>query len=91
MAFILLLKLKMYLSLIITNNCSACKRAEVELKNFAFNNKEVYLNILDVNDFYGQTVSIVPALFADDQLISYGVININKLCRLFNSINNALF
>ncbi|HUX60147.1 MAG TPA: thioredoxin family protein [Ignavibacteriaceae bacterium] len=62
----------MKLSLIITQNCSACDRAESVLRNLVFRHPEISLNIIDTNDYDEQNVSIIPALFINDELFSYG-------------------
>ncbi len=69
----------MKLSLIVTHTCSACSRAETSLKNIILKHPEISLNIIDINDFNDNVISIVPALLVDNELFSYGDIDEAKL------------
>jgi hypothetical protein len=69
----------MKLTLIITQNCSTCLRAEKVLRNIVINFPDISLNIVDVNDYEGKAISIVPALLIDDELFSYGDVDEVKL------------
>ena len=65
----------MKLSLIISQNCSACVRVETVLRNIALQYSNIVLNIINANDYNGKGISIVPALFINDELFSYGDID----------------
>ncbi len=69
----------MNLTLITTNNCSTCKRVEVQLLQFAALHKEINLVIADINEFKRRGVAIVPALLIEDELFAYGDIDEEKL------------
>jgi len=69
----------MKLSLIIAPNCSACDRAEAALRNLSTKYAGISLNVIDSNDYDEQSVSIMPALFINDELFSYGEIDESKL------------
>lgn len=69
----------MKLSLIITQNCSACIRAEAALRDIAMRYPNVYYNIIDEKEYKGTGISILPALIIDDELFSYGDIDESNL------------
>lgn len=69
----------MNLNLIVTKDCTACKRAEAQLRKFVSRNAGLNLLITDINDFKKRGIVIVPALFIEDELFSYGDVNETKL------------
>jgi alkyl hydroperoxide reductase subunit AhpF len=69
----------MKLSLVITQNCSTCLRAEKAVRDIKINHTEISFNIVNVNDYKGKAIMIVPALLIDDELFSYGDIDEVKL------------
>ncbi len=69
----------MKLSLIITQNCAACNRAESALRNLSIRYPEISLDIIDANDYDGQSINIIPALFINDELFSYGDLDESEL------------
>ena len=68
----------MNLTLLITKNCAACQRAEIQLKKF-IEKVNVKLFIMDINDFYRPGIAVVPALLIGDELFSYGEVDEKKL------------
>ncbi len=70
----------MNLTLLVTKNCNACQRVEIQLKKFIekFN---IELLIMDINDFNRPGIAIVPALLIGDELFSYGDVNEHKLLK----------
>ncbi|MCL5030856.1 MAG: thioredoxin family protein [Bacteroidetes bacterium] len=79
----------MKLSLIITQNCSACNRAEVVLKNLVLKHPEISLNIINLKDCEEQSISIVPALLINNKLFSYGDVDERKLLNILSNNYNA--
>ncbi len=80
----------MKLSLIITQNCVACTRAESILNNLVLKYPELSLRIINANDYTGKGISIVPALLIEDELYSYGDIEEPKLLSYISRRHNTL-
>ena len=62
----------------VTNNCAACKRVVALLKEYTAAENNVQLKIINVKDST-KKVSIVPAVFLNDELYSFGDINKSDL------------
>lgn len=69
----------MLLTLIISDNCKSCVRAERVLQDIAENNSNILLNIINIKSFHEKRVAITPALFLNDELFLYGDIDKGKL------------
>jgi glutaredoxin len=69
----------MDLTLIVKNNCDACTRVKRVIKNLAKKKKEILLSVINIKDLEKQITPIVPALFVNQKLYSYGDINEEKL------------
>jgi len=69
----------MDLTLIVKNNCDACTRVEGVIKNIAKGKKEISLSVINIEDLSAPKTQIVPALFVNQELYSYGDINEEKL------------
>jgi len=69
----------MDLTLIVKNNCDACTRVEGVIKNIAKGKKEILLSVINIKDIEKPITPIVPALFVNQELYSYGDINEGKL------------
>ncbi len=74
----------MDLTLIIKNNCDACTRVERRLKNLAKRKKEILLSVINIKNIEKPITPIVPALFVNQELYSYGDINKKKLLEYLN-------
>jgi len=74
----------MDLTLIIKNNCDACTRVEGVIKNIAKRKKEILLSVINIKDIEKPITPIVPALFVNQELYSYGDINEEKLLVYLN-------
>ena len=74
----------MNLKLVIAENCPACLRAKQQLKDFHEANPDLKLSIEKITEFKKQKLSIVPALFINDELFAYGEIDSNKLTEIIN-------
>lgn len=75
----------MRLTLFITDDCSACIRAERKIKEVIKNRSDVSFFIRNLKDAKPPSVFIVPALFIDDKLYLYGEVDSNKLIDRINS------
>ena len=64
----------------VTNNCAACKRVVALLKEYTATENNVQLKIINVKDST-KKVSIVPAVFLNDKLYSFGDINKSDLSK----------
>ena len=74
----------MDLTLIVKNNCDACARVERIIKNLAKEKKEISLSIINIRDLSAPKTPVVPALFVNQELYSYGDINEEKLLVYLN-------
>lgn len=72
----------MKLKLIISNECNSCSRAEITLKNFVKHNPEIEFTIEDISRSDQGEYSIVPAVFINDELYSYGELNQDQLAEI---------
>lgn len=77
----------MNLTLIITNNCSSCKRVVAQLEQFSAKNKNVNLLIQNLNNVKYKGVVIVPALLIEEELFAYGDVNEEKLAYKLKQIH----
>ena len=68
----------MKFDLVVTENCSACKRAEVLLKEYLVDKKSISFNVSLQSDFE-KNIVIVPALLVEGKLFAFGEIDIQKL------------
>ncbi|RMD48477.1 MAG: hypothetical protein D6830_06795 [Ignavibacteria bacterium] len=69
----------MTLTLYITKNCGTCNKVEADLKNIVSEFPELNYSIYDVAEKHPKNLVIVPALFLDDELYSYGEFDTSKL------------
>ena len=72
----------MTLQLIIAQNCSVCKRVIHQLKEFVDAKTHITLLITDINNLTQNKVQIVPALFINNELYSYGEFDLDKLKKI---------
>lgn len=79
----------MNLTLIITNNCSSCKRVETQLKQFASKDKHVNLLIENLNNVKYKGIVIVPALLIEEELFAYGDVDEEKLLNKLKHLHNT--
>ncbi len=68
----------MNITLFVTNNCSACKRVRSQIEWLLGNRKDINITIEDLQETRPEGIVIVPALFIDDELYSYGEIDEEK-------------
>ena len=69
----------MKITLLIAENCPACERARAALSNLTFNGNELSICVTDIADSTINAMPIVPALFVNDKLFSYGDVDTEKL------------
>lgn len=74
----------MKLTLVVSENCRSCKRAESQLRQMALQNRNIKIIIINSNNFSNYSAIIVPALFVEDELFSYGDIDEGKLISKIN-------
>ena len=72
--------------LVVAEKCCACERVEKELLNFTANKKYINFNI-SIQNLSNYKTSIVPSLFINGKLFSYGDVNIKQLNKKVNKIN----
>ncbi len=68
----------MKFDLVVTENCSACRRMEELLKEYLIDKKSIRFNISLQRNFK-KNIAIVPALLVEGKLFAYGEIDIQKL------------
>ena len=74
----------MNIKLIVTENCSTCRRTAKQLKDFVHGRKDVNLLVTADCDDSPVPIFIFPALFVEDELFSYGEVNLDKLDNFLN-------
>jgi len=73
----------MNITLFITDNCLSCQRVENQIKKLLRNREEINLLIEDIKKVNSNGIIIVPAVFVNDKLYSYGDLDEEKfLARL---------
>ena len=68
----------MNITLLVTKNCPACKRVKSQVEWLLENRKDINITIEDLQETRPEGIVIVPALFIDDELYSYGEIEEEK-------------
>jgi hypothetical protein len=76
----------MKITLLISKNCPACERARTALSNLKLNGTKLSFCITDIEDVSVVVVPIVPALFVNDILFSYGDVDTAKLTEYINGM-----
>jgi len=71
--------MKINLKLFVTPGCSTCAKVKLELINYFGNQNNINIKILDVSSLKDSRIVIVPALFVNDELYSYGEFDSFKL------------
>lgn len=69
----------MDLTLIIKDNCNACNRVEQILIELSRKRNDVLLYVINIKNFNNSKTQIVPSLYVNHMLYSYGDINEQKL------------
>jgi hypothetical protein len=69
----------MKITLLISRNYPACERARTALNNLKINGRKLYFDITYIEDVSANVITIVPALFINDKLFSYGDVDTKKL------------
>ena len=68
----------MNITLFVTNSCPTCKRVRSQVEWLLGNRKNINITIEDLQKIRPEGIVIVPALFIDDELYSYGEIDEEK-------------
>ncbi len=68
----------MNITLFITDHCLSCQRVKNQLKELLRHRKEINFLVEDIKQVNSNGVIIVPALFIDDELYSYGDLDEDK-------------
>ena len=65
----------MNITLFVVKNCPACKRVKSQVEWLLENRKDINITIEDLHETLPEGIVIVPALFIDDELYSYGEVD----------------
>ena len=68
----------MNFDLVVAEKCCACERVEKELLHFTNNKKHITFKV-SIQNLSKHKTSIVPSLFINGKLFSYGDVNIKQL------------
>ena len=68
----------MNITLLVTKNCPACKRVKSQVELLLENRKDINITIEDPQETRPEGIVIVPALFINHELYSYGEIDEEK-------------
>jgi hypothetical protein len=71
--------MKTNLTLVVSKNCSACKRAQQKLVKIQSQKPSLNVKVVDINSFEDPRIAITPALLINDKLFSYGDIDASRL------------
>lgn len=67
------------LELFVAEKCSACLKTEQKLSRYVQERADVNLEVINISEGEYEQISIVPALFIENVLFSYGEIDFHKL------------
>lgn len=67
------------LELFVVEKCPTCLKTEEELSTYAQGRTDVTLEVINITGGESKKITIVPALFIESVLFSYGEIDFNKL------------
>ena len=76
----------MKITLLISENCPACERALSALSNLKMNGRKLSFGTTNIADSTVNVIPIVPALFVNDKLFSYGDVNTERLTEYIGSL-----
>ena len=76
----------MKITLLISENCPACERALSALSNLRMNGRKLSFGISNIADSAVNVIPIVPALFVNDKLFSYGDVNTERLAEYISGL-----
>ena len=79
----------MTLTLLISEGCPTCDKVEHKLRSFTQKKQNINLKVADIENHPGSKSPVVPALFVDDLLYSYGDFDIDKLEKLILKKSNG--
>ncbi len=72
------------LTIYVSENCRSCEKAVNSTKNIIHKFRNVHLQVLNINECK-KSISIVPAIYVDDELFCYGEIDDNKLSKFISA------
>lgn len=69
----------MDITLIVKDNCAACRRVERLLRKLVGGEKNIFFSVVNINETTTLKTQICPAIFINQELYSYGDIEPEKL------------
>lgn len=79
----------MELTLFIENKCSACSRAEKNIREVIAEKKNITFTVRNLSENKTHRVFIVPALFIDEKLYFYGDVDKEKLSNKIDTLQQT--
>lgn len=76
----------MTLTLFVTDNCKSCERVTRQISELIRGKGGISFTIENINFYNSKNIIVVPALFVNDELYSYGDINKSRLLKLIEGI-----
>ncbi len=73
-----------YLSIYVSDNCRSCEKVVNSTKKIIHKFRNVHFQVLNINECK-KFISIVPAIYVDNELFCYGEIDDNKLSKFISA------
>lgn len=73
-----------YLLIYITDNCKSCEKVVNSTKKIVNNYSNVSLQVLNIEESL-KPISIVPAIYINNELFSYGELDENRLISIISA------
>lgn len=80
---------KMNITLFVARNCSSCNSVKTKIEKLVDSKKNIYLHVEDINETRPKGIVIVPALFIEDELYSYGEFDEEKLLSRLHLVSSG--
>ncbi|MGA7838912.1 MAG: thioredoxin family protein [Ignavibacteriaceae bacterium] len=75
----------MNLTLFVTDNCNACERVRKHLTNILKEHENISFYVENIKYTPNKSILIVPALYVNDELYSYGDLDEEKFLKIIEN------